>query len=81
MSKSDKDVLKSADLQTTCADYECLWNHAIEHINRRISEIETICTKLDAFREKHWKQWKIETAGLMNLVNTDDEFAGKKSDE
>ena len=81
LSKSDKDALKSADLQTTCAAYECLWDHAIEHINRRISETETICTKLDAFREKHWKQWKIETAGLMNLVNTDDEFAGKKSDE
>lgn len=81
LSKSDKDTLKSADLQTTFAAYECLWDHAIEHINRRISETETICTKLAAFREKHWKQWKIETTGLMNLVNTDDAPVGKNSDE
>ena len=81
LSKADKEALQSNDFPTTFAAYECLWDHAINHINRRIYESETICTKLDAFREKHWKRWKIETAGLINLANADDVLAGKNSDE
>lgn len=81
LSKSDREALQSTDLPMTFAAYECLWDHAIDHINRRINESETICTKLNAFREKHWKRWKIETAGLINLANADDALAGKNSDE
>jgi len=81
LKKSDRDALQSNDLPTTFAAYECLWDHVIDHINRRIDESETICTKLDAFRDKHWKRWKIETAGLINLANADDVLAGKNSDE
>lgn len=81
LSKSDKEALQSKDFPTTFAAYECLWDHAIDHINRRINESETICTKLNAFREKHWKRWKIETAGLINLATADDALAGKNSDE
>jgi hypothetical protein len=81
LSKSDREALQSADLPTSFAAYECLWDHVIDHINRRINESETICTKLNAFREKHWKRWKIETAGLINLATADDALAGKNSDE
>lgn len=81
LSKADKEALQSTNLQITFAAYECLWDHAVNHINKRINESETICTKLDAFREKHWKRWKIETAGLINLATADDALAGKNSDE
>lgn len=79
--KSNKEALQSADLKTTFAAYECLWDHVIDHINKRINETETICTKLNAFRENHWKRWKIETAGLINLATADDALTEKNSDE